>query len=50
MADEIIKLNSICTFCSGPARFSYRITEEEGTVVLEEKDNMFHYVGSVIAN
>lgn len=38
MADEIIKLNSICTFCSGPARFSHRISEDEGTVVLGEKD------------
>jgi len=38
MADEIIKLNSICTFCSEPARFTHRISEEEGTVVLGEKD------------
>ena len=38
MADEIIKLNSICTFCSGPARFSHRISDEDATVVLGEKD------------
>jgi len=38
IADEIIKLNSICTFCSGHARFSHRITEESETVVLGEKD------------
>ncbi len=38
MADEIIKLNSICTFCSGPARFTHRISEDEGIVVLGEKD------------
>jgi len=38
MADEIIKLNSICTFCSGPARFSHRISDEDSTVVLGESD------------
>lgn len=38
MADEIIKLNSVCTFCSGPARFSHRISDEDATVVLGEKD------------
>jgi thymidine kinase len=38
MADEIIKLNSICTFCSGPARFSHRISDEHATIVLGEKD------------
>lgn len=38
MADEIIKLNSVCTFCSGRARFSHRITKQEGIVVLGEKD------------
>jgi thymidine kinase len=37
-ADEIIKLNSVCTFCSGRARFSHRITKHEGIVVLGEKD------------
>lgn len=38
MADEIIKLNSTCCFCSAPARFSHRITEETETVVLGEKE------------
>lgn len=38
VADEIIKLNSVCTFCSGRARFSHRITKEHGVVVLGEKD------------
>ena len=38
IADEIIKLNSICTFCSGHARFSHRITTESDTIVLGEKD------------
>ena len=38
IADEIIKLNSVCTFCSGRARFSHRITKQEGQVLLGEKD------------
>ncbi|MFK8039304.1 MAG: thymidine kinase [Crocinitomicaceae bacterium] len=38
IADEIIKLNSICTFCSGHARFSHRISTESELVVLGEKD------------
>ena len=38
IADEIIKLHSVCTFCSGRARFSHRITKHEGIVVLGEKD------------
>ncbi|MDX1349203.1 MAG: thymidine kinase [Putridiphycobacter sp.] len=38
IADEIIKLNSVCTFCSGPARFTHRISSELETVVLGEKD------------
>lgn len=38
IADEIIKLNSICTFCSGHARFSHRISTESEVVVLGEKD------------
>lgn len=38
LADEVIKLNSVCTFCSGHARFSHRISSESGTVVLGEKD------------
>lgn len=38
LADEIIKLNSICTFCSGHARFSHRISDEQTIVVLGEKD------------
>lgn len=38
IADEIIKLNSVCTFCSGPARISHRITQETETVVLGEKE------------
>ncbi len=38
MADEVIKLNSVCTFCSGRARFSHRISKDAGIVVLGEKD------------
>ncbi len=38
IADEIIKLNSVCNFCSGHARFSFRISAESETVVLGEKD------------
>ncbi|MBI3136261.1 MAG: thymidine kinase [Bacteroidetes bacterium] len=38
VADEIIKLNSVCTFCSGRARFSHRVSKEHGVVVLGEKD------------
>lgn len=38
IADEIVKLNSVCTFCSGRARFSHRVTKHEGVVVLGEKD------------
>ena len=38
VADEIIKLNSVCTFCSGRARFSHRISKDQGIVVLGEKD------------
>ncbi len=38
VADEIIKLNSVCTFCSGRARFSHRISKDAGVVVLGEKD------------
>jgi thymidine kinase len=38
IADEIIKLNSVCTFCSGPARISHRITQEKEQVVLGEKE------------
>lgn len=38
IADEIIKLNSVCTFCSGHARFTHRITAESEIVVLGEKD------------
>lgn len=38
MADEIVKLNSVCTFCSGRARFSHRVSNESGIVVLGEKD------------
>jgi thymidine kinase len=38
IADEIIKLNSVCTFCSGPARISHRISAETETVVLGEKE------------
>lgn len=38
IADEILKLNSICTFCSGHARFSHRISTESSLVVLGEKD------------
>ena len=38
LADDVVKLNSVCTFCSGRARFSHRITQDEGIVVLGEKD------------
>ncbi len=38
IADEIIKLNSVCTFCSGHARFSHRISTESDIVLLGEKD------------
>lgn len=38
VADEINKLNSVCTFCSGKARFSHRISQDNGIVVLGEKD------------
>lgn len=38
VADEITKLNSVCTFCSGRARFSHRISNDNGVVVLGEKD------------
>jgi thymidine kinase len=38
MADEVIKLNSVCTFCSGRARYSHRISNDNGVVVLGEKD------------
>jgi len=38
VADEITKLNSVCTFCSGRARFSHRVSEDNGIVVLGEKD------------
>jgi thymidine kinase len=38
VADEIKKLNSVCTFCSGRARFSHRISEDNAVVVLGEKD------------
>ncbi|UKN00739.1 thymidine kinase [Paracrocinitomix mangrovi] len=38
VADDVKKLNSVCTFCSGKARFSHRISQDNGTVVLGEKD------------
>ncbi len=38
VADDIKKLNSVCTFCSGKARFSHRISQDNGIVVLGEKD------------
>ena len=38
LADEVNKLNSVCTFCSGRARFSHRISQDNGIVVLGEKD------------
>lgn len=38
IADEVVKLNSVCTFCSGRARFSHRISKDDGVVVLGEKD------------
>jgi thymidine kinase len=38
VADEVVKLNSVCTFCSGKARFSHRVSEEGDVVVLGEKD------------
>lgn len=38
MADEVVKLNSVCTFCSGRARYSHRVSKDSGIVVLGEKD------------
>ena len=38
LADEVTKLNSICTFCSGRARYSHRISDDQGVVVLGETD------------
>ena len=38
LADEVIKLNSICTFCSGRARYSHRISDDQGVDVLGETD------------
>ena len=38
LADEIIKLNAICTFCEGHARYSHRISAEKDTIILGEKD------------
>ncbi len=38
IADEVIKLNSVCTFCSGRARYSHRISSDDGIVVLGETD------------
>lgn len=38
LADEVVKLNSVCTFCSGKARFSHRIGGEGAVVLLGEKD------------
>ncbi|MFT5819932.1 MAG: thymidine kinase [Crocinitomix sp.] len=38
MADEVVKLNSVCTFCSGRARHSHRVSKDSGIVVLGEKD------------
>lgn len=38
MADEVVKLNSVCTFCSGRARYSHRVSKDNGIVVLGEKD------------
>jgi thymidine kinase len=38
MADDIVKLNSVCTFCSGKARYSHRVSKDSGVVVLGEKD------------
>ncbi len=38
LADEVIKLNAVCTFCSGKARFSHRVVKDGGVVVLGEKD------------
>ena len=38
LADDVVKLNSVCTFCSGKARFSHRVTNDDRLVVLGEKD------------
>lgn len=38
IADEIKKLNSVCAFCSGRARFSHRLSQDNSIVVLGEKD------------
>lgn len=37
-ADHVIKLHSVCTFCSAPAKYTHRISEDSGTVLLGEKD------------
>lgn len=38
IADEIIKLNAVCTSCNGHARYTHRLSQELDTVVLGEKD------------
>ena len=39
IADFITKLHAICVKCGHLANISYRTSEEEGTVVLGEKNN-----------
>jgi thymidine kinase len=54
IADEVIKLNSVCSFCSGKARYSRRLSSEKGIVVVGEKDKYvplcracYHELGAV---
>ena len=37
-ADVVKKLHSVCTFCSAPAKYTHRISEDGGLVLLGEKD------------
>ena len=39
IADEVMKINAICTVCGAPATRSQRIVHKEGQVVLGEKDS-----------
>jgi thymidine kinase len=39
IADFITKLHAICVCCGQIASISYRTSDEEGTVVLGEKNN-----------
>ncbi|MCH2233088.1 MAG: thymidine kinase [Crocinitomicaceae bacterium] len=37
-ADVVKKLHSVCTFCSAPAKYTHRISEDGELVLLGEKD------------